>query len=81
MGTTMRYSIHRSTRISESAYEVAHFDDAIWRSMQLMEDAPPGAEVYIRDAESARIIRQDDIRALASKLPPQSRSMFGGNDA
>jgi len=75
----MRYSVHRSTRISESAYEVADFDDAIWRSMQLMEDAPPGAEIYIRDAESARVIRQGEIRALASKLPPPSRSMLSGS--
>ena len=75
----MRYSVHRSTRISKSAYEVADFDDAIWRSMQLMEDAPPGAEIYIRDAESARVIRQDEIQVLASKLPPQSRSMLSGS--
>jgi hypothetical protein len=76
----MRYSAHRSTRISESAYEVADLDDAIWRAMELIKGAPRGAEIYIRDAESARIFRQDEIRHLASKLPPQSQSTFGGDD-
>lgn len=77
----MRYSVHRSSRLFGSAFEIADINNAIRRAMEIIEESPPGTEIYVKDGETGRIIREDEIRDIFVELPPQSRSMFGDDDA
>jgi len=77
----MRYSIMRSGKIGTAVHVRPTLEEAVALAVDFMADSTPGLATSIIDNEQGVEFNEVEISEMAERLPPRSRSMFGGDDA